>query len=392
MPIRRRLHDTVIKSLSMRPVVVLLGPRQVGKTTLAREIAESLSTPAIYLDLERPADLRRLEDADAFLRSHTGQLCVIDEVQRLPELFPILRGVIDERRREGETSGQCLLLGSAALELVQRASETLAGRVSYIELSPFDVSEVSSLVSVETLWSRGGFPDSLLAITEEESSLWREDFIRSYLDRDIPFFAPRLPGETIGRLWTMLAHAQGTPVQASRFATSLGVSANAVGRYIDLLVDLLLVRRLQPWSANIGKRLVRSPKIYLRDSGLMHALLEINDLEQLLGHVAAGMSWEGFVLENLIQVAGRRYRPFFYRTEDGAEIDLLLERAGRLEWAIEIKRSSAPHVSKGFHLACELLQPRRAVVIHGGRETWMMPKGIEALSLLDATTVLLRES
>ena len=234
---------------------------------------------------------------------------------------------------------------------------------------------------LDRLWVRGGFPESLLAGSEVASLRWRHAFIRSYLERDVPLFAPRLPAETIGRLWSMLAHAQGTMLNQSRLASSLAVSTPAIGRYLDLLVDLLLVRRLRPWSGNVGKRLVRTPKIYLRDSGLVHALLELDDWQAVLGHPVAGPSWEGFVIDNLIAVAGDRRTPYFYRTENGAEIDLLFERGGTVEMAIEIKRSTAPVVSKGFRLACDLLRPKARYVVHGGDETWPLEKDITAVTL-----------
>jgi predicted AAA+ superfamily ATPase len=263
---------------------------------------------------------------------------VIDEIHRAPKLFEILRGIIDERRAAGERSGHYLLLGSAAIELMQQASESLAGRVAYVNLEPIDALELPHQVGeTDRLWVRGGFPESVLASDDEASLDWRRDFIRSYLERDVPMFAPRMPAETIGRLWTMLAHGQGTLLNQAKLASSLGVSTPAVARYIDLLVDLLLVRRLRPWMGNVGKRLVRTAKVFIRDSGMAHALLDIETFNDLLGHPIAGLSWEGFVIENLITAAGDRRIPFFYRREDGAEIDLLFERGGKPEIAIEIK-------------------------------------------------------
>ena len=366
------------------PGVVLLGPRQVGKTTLARRIADARGPAALYLDLERPVDRRRLEDADAFLRAQSGKLVVIDEIHRAPALFEVLRGVIDDRRRAGARSGHFLLLGSAAIELMRQASETLAGRVSYLELAPVDVSEIrKGPRKIDDLWTRGGFPESLIASSDADSQRWRHAFIRSYLERDVPMFAPRLPTETVGRLWTMLAHSQGTPLNQARLASSLAVSTPAVGRYVDLLVDLLLVRRLRPWSGNVGKRLVRTPKTYLRDSGVLHSLLDLDSLDAVLGHPIAGPSWEGFVIENLIVAAGDRRIPYYYRTEDGAEVDLLFERAGKVEMAIEIKRSTAAVLSRGFRSACEVLHPRSAFVVHGGTETWPIDRALTAISLRD---------
>jgi predicted AAA+ superfamily ATPase len=378
----RYLKPFIEDRLRHMPAVVLLGPRQVGKTTLARDIAATSNASALYLDLERPVDRRRLNDADAYLRAQSGKLVVIDEIHRAPALFDTLRGIIDDRRASGARVGHFLLLGSASIDLMQQASETLAGRVAFAELAPINLLELPAEVgTINRLWTRGGFPDSLLAVDDEDSLSWRHDFVRSYLERDVPMFAPRLPAETIGRLWTMLAHSQGTPLNQSRLAASLAVSAPAIGRYIDLLVDLLLVRRLRPWSGKIGKRLVRTPKTYVRDSGLAHALLDLETWDDILGHPVAGASWEGFVIENLIAVAGDRRTPYYYRTEDGAEVDLLFERGGRIETAIEINRSTAPALSKGFRSACEALKPKKSYLLHGGDDSWPIEKGVDAISL-----------
>ena len=380
--IARRLRPIIEERLRQMPGVVLLGPRQVGKTTLARQIANLRKTRAIYLDLERPTDQRRLQDADAFLRAQVGKLVVIDEIHRAPALFETLRGIIDDRRAAGDRAGHFLLLGSAAIELMRQASESLAGRVAYVDLTPVDALEFpSQLGDIGRLWTRGGFPDSLLAENDAASLDWRRAFVRSYLERDVPMFAPRMPAETIGRLWTMLANSQATPLNQSKLASSLEVSTPAVTRYIDLLVDLLLVRRLRPWSGNTGKRLVRTPKVYVRDSGLTHALLDLETWEQVLGHPVAGASWEGFVIENLIAVAGDRRIPYFYRTEDGAEIDLLFERGGSVDMVIEIKRSTAPTLSRGFNLARQPLKPRAAYLVHGGTDSWPMADGVTAIGL-----------
>ena len=379
--IHRSLEDVVRRRLQDLPAAVLLGPRQVGKTTLARRIAATWPSAAVYLDLENAVDVRRLTDAGSFLRGLGGRLIVIDEVHRAPALFPELRGIIDERRASRDPSGHFLLLGSASLDLMQQASESLAGRVAYLELAPLGVSEIPQSMRTDRLWLRGGFPDSLLARDDDASLEWRRAFLRSYLERDVPMFAPRLPAAMIGRLWTMLAHAQGGLLNQARLASSLAVSAPAVGRYVDLLVDLLLVRRLPAWSGNIGKRLTRAPKIYIRDSGLVHALLDIEDMHGLLGHPVAGASWEGFAIENLIAAAGENRRALFYRTEDGAEVDLVFERGGEVEMAIEIKRSTAPTLTRGFDLACDVLRPRERYVVHGGSEAWPMRADVQAVPL-----------
>lgn len=383
--ISRNIESTLRTRLAtVVPAVVLLGPRQVGKTTLARKIAADWPGGAVYLDMERPADRRRLDDADAYLRAQNGKLVVIDEIQRAPGLFEVLRGIIDDRRAAGERFGHFLLLGSAALELMRQSSETLAGRVAYLEIGPIDILEAGTAsLDAQTLWLRGGFPESLLTQGDGPSLDWRRDFIRSYLERDVPMFAPRMPVQTLGRLWTMLAHQQGGLLNQARLAASLGVSAPTVTRYTDLMVDLQLVRRLAPWSGNVGKRLVKAPKIYVRDSGIVHALLDLETWNDVLGHPVVGSSYEGFVIENLIQCAGPRWRPYFYRTHDGAEIDLLLERGGQPEIAIEVKKSSAPTLDKGFGIACDDLKVLQRYVVYPGEETYPVRHGAQAIGLAE---------
>jgi len=268
--------------------VALIGPRQVGKTTLALEVAEN--RPAVYLDLESEPDRARIGSPLLYFADHTDELVVLDEIHRAPGLFEALRGAIDAGRREGRGAGRFLLLGSAALELLAQSGETLAGRIDFVELAPFDVTEVGA-DRLDGLWVRGGFPNSFLARSERASMRWRQSFIRTYLERDVPELGPRIPAETLRRLWTMLAHNQGGLLNAAQLARNLGVTGATIGRYVDLLVDLLLVRRLSPRLVNVGKRLVRSPKVYVRDSGLVHALLGLADKEALLGHPVVGASW-----------------------------------------------------------------------------------------------------
>lgn len=379
--ISRQLEATVRTRLAAMPAVVLLGPRQVGKTTLARKVAADWPGGAVYLDMERPIDRRKLDDPDAYLRAQQGKLVVIDEIHRVPHLFEVLRGIIDDWRAAGLRSGHFLLLGSAALDLMQQASESLAGRVAYLDVAPFGVPELPASVSADTLWIRGGFPDSLLAANDAVSLAWRRDFIRSYLERDVPMFAPRLPAPAVGRLWTMLAHNQGELLAQSRLAQALGVSVPTVGRYLDLLVNLQLVRSLQPWSNNAAKRLVKTPKTYVRDSGLVHALLGLETLDDVLGHPVAGHSYEGMVIESLIHACAPTYASYFYRTQAGAEIDLVLARGNTPEIAIEIKRSSAPSVPKGFALACEDLAITRRYVVYPGPEQFGLRHGAQGIGL-----------
>lgn len=389
MMIIRQAEAIVRQKLSQTPAVVLLGSRQVGKTTLARQIAGDWPAGAIYLDLERPSDRLRLEDADSYLRAQQGKLVIMDEIHRAPGVFEILRGIIDDNRQAGRRNGQFLLLGSAALDLMRQSSETLAGRVACLDIAPLNLLETTQAsIADHDLWLRGGFPDSLLKPDDIQSLSWRRDFIRSYLERDVPMFAPRLPAETIGRLWTMLAHSQGSVLNQSRIAGALGVSNPTIDRYIDLLVDLQLVRRLRPWGGNIGKRLVKSPKVYVRDSGVLHALLELETLNDLLGHPVCGLSFEGHCIENLIQAAGSRRVPYFYRTQVGAEIDLLFEKGGRPEIAIEVKRSMAPSPEKGFALACDDLQIEQRYVVYPGTERISLRHGAQAIGLHELATLL----
>jgi len=382
--IPRRLEPVVQERLSHLPAVVLLGPRQSGKTTLAHAIAAERDS--IYLDLESPVDREKLADASFYLSRHEDKVVILDEVQRLPELFSTLRGLIDQGRRRGKTAGRFLLLGSASADLL-RQSETLAGRVAYIELTPFDVLETPD-DQRDRLWVRGGFPESFLAVDESRSFAWRQDFIRAYLERDIPQLGPRIPATTLYRFWTMLAHVQGGLFNAAQLARGLSVDGKTVARYLDLMADLLLVRRLQPFQANIGKRLVKSPKVYVRDSGIVHALLNIGSHEALLGHPVAGASWEGFVVENLMAAAPPRTVPLFYRTAAGAEIDLLLEMPGHGIWAIEIKHGLTARPEKGFFVACDDLEPTRRFVVNSGTERYAVSAGLEAIGLRDLMTML----
>ncbi len=378
--IERTLAPRLSEALAHSPAVALLGPRQVGKTTLALHVGQELD--AIYLDLESELDSAKLAQPELYLGDHLDKLVIIDEVHRAPNLFQILRGLIDRSRRGGRRQSQYLLLGSASLDLLHQSGETLAGRIAYLELAPFTILEAST-TPIDTSWLRGGFPESLLAANDAFSLRWRRDFIRSYLERDIPQLGPRIAAETLRRFWTMLAHHQGGLLNVAQFARNLGVDVKTAAGYIDLLVDLLLVRRLQPWHANLGKRLVKSPKVYVRDSGLVHALLSIADKEALLAHPVVGQSWEGFVVENLLDCAGEQVQGHFYRTGGGAEIDLLLAWPDGELWAVEIKRSLSPKVERGFHAACADLQPQRRFVVYPGKERYRLAEDIQAVSLPD---------
>ena len=376
--IPRNLRAVLENRLRQFPAVALLGPRQVGKTTLAR--ATAAAKDSLYLDLENPVDLEKLADASSYLGAQRGRLTVLDEVQRAPGLFQVLRGLIDERIHRGEPAGHFLLLGSASIDLLRQSSESLAGRIAYLELSPLDVREVG-IDQQKQLWIRGGFPRSFLAENDAHSAIWRENFVRTYLERDIPLLGPRVPAETLRRFWTMLAHAQGGVLNAASLARSLGVDGKTVAKYLDLMVDLLLVRRLPPFHANVRKRLVKSPKTYIRDSGIVHTLLRLDDEDSVLGHPVAGMSWEGFVVETLIRAAPERTEASFYRTATGVEIDLVLEMPGNRRWAVEIKRSLAPKVEKGFRVALGDLGLDKAFLVYPGEERYPKGDGIEAIGL-----------
>lgn len=383
--IPRQKTDLILARLGQFPAVALLGPRQAGKTTLAEQIGKG--RPSVYLDLEDPADREKLADAALYLSGHEDKLVILDEVQRAPEIFQTLRGLIDKGRRRNIKTGRFLLLGSASIDLLRQSGESLAGRIAYVELGSFNVLEVDGDVH-ERLWIRGGFPDSFLAETDETSVIWRENFIRTYLERDIPQLGPRVPAETLRRFWTMLAHVQSGTLNAAQLARGLGVDGKTVARYLDLLVDLLLVRRLPPFHANVGKRLVKSPKVYVRDSGIVHALLGLDDREAVLGHPVAGGSWEGFVVENLLSAAPERVNASFYRTSAGAEIDLVLEMPGGKLWAVEIKRGLRPTLDKGFHHAREDLKPARSFVVYSGEERYSKGEGVEVIGVRDLTSLV----
>jgi uncharacterized protein len=386
--IERRIKQKVIQALADQAGVALIGPRQVGKTTLALEIART--TDALYLDLEDRADRAKLDEPRLFLERYEDRLVILDEIHRVPELFQDLRGIIDRGRRRGRRTGRFLMLGSAAIELLRQSGESLAGRIAYVDMGPLDVLEAGGdAASIVMLWLRGGYPDSLLATDDEQSFRLRRNFIRTYLERDVALFGPRLPAETLERLWTMLAHSQGGLLNAARLASGLAVSAQTVSRYIGLLTDLLLVRRLEPLHANLGKRLVKSPKIYVRDSGLVHALLGISDHASLAGHPVVGASWEGFVVENLLAAAPVRTMASFYRTAAGAEVDLVLDFPGGERWAVEIKHGLAPRPDRGFHHARQDLRPDRSFIVYSGEGSYPLGDTVEVIGLRELAGQLL---
>ena len=389
--IPRLVRSKVDAALARQAAVMLTGPRQSGKTTLSLDVARELG--GVYLDLEDRDDLARLAEPRLFLDALEDRLVVLDEIHRAPELFTALRGIIDRGRRRGKGVGRFLILGSASIDLLRQTSESLAGRIERLELMPFSVLEVGGgLSSRESLWLRGGFPQSWQASTDADSLVWRKNFIRTYIERDIPQFGPRVPATLIERLWTMLAHRQGSLLNSSALAQALEISARSVNRYIDLFVDLMLVRRLPPLHANVGKRLVKSPKIYVRDSGLVHALLGIPSLTALSGHPVVGASWEGFAVETLANRIAWPDTVSFYRTSAGTEVDLVVDFAGGERWIVEVKRSLAARVSRGFHLALTDLAPTRAFVVHAGDDRYPLSAAVEAIGLGELAAALDNDS
>ena len=381
MILRRKL-SVLREALARQAAVTLIGPRQVGKTTLALKLCEEV--PSIYLDLEASEDRRKLADPVLFCVNMRIVWWCWMKFTECRDSSPRCVVLSIKVRRRGHRTGRFLLLGSASMDLLRQSGESLAGRIAHVDLGPLDVLEMGkSDFAATPLWVRGGFPDSYLAENDRYSFAWRKDFIRSYLEREIPLLGPRIPSETLESLWTMLAHNQGALLNASRLASALMTSAQTVTRYIDLLVDLLLVRRLRPFHRNAGKRIVKASKVYVRDSGIVHALLGISDYNAISGHPVVGASWEGFVIENLIAAAPERTTASFYRTSAGAEIDLVLEILGRGLWAIDIKRGSSTQLEKGFHIACDDLKPTRRVVVNSGDDRYAIRADVEAVGMRD---------
>lgn len=362
---KRICEDKLSQALGWSPAVAILGARQVGKTTLARQIA-ALQPDALYLDLEQPQALARIEEPGMFFAANRSRLVVLDEIQNAPELFSVLRGEIDADRRPG----RFLILGSASFKLLQQ-SQSLAGRLVLIDMAPLLLPEVMAGFSdIQTLWLRGGFPGSYTAGSDGDSWQWRDAFVRHFLNTDLPAaLGVALDPEQMRRFWRMAAHLHGQLFNASALAASLGVSQPTAARYLDHLVQTLMLRRLEPYHANLGKRLVKSPKVYVRDSGLLHYLLNIQVQDDLLGHPSTGASWEGFVVEQICNQLPSGAMASFYRTAAGAELDLLVETGSR-KIAFEVKFSSAPKVTKGFWQACEDVGVDAAYVVAPVQAAW----------------------
>jgi len=381
--IERGIHNTILNSLKTYPVVGILGSRQVGKTTFAKHIGQIVKTDAVYLDLELPSDMNKLQDAEMYLRQFEKSLVIIDEIQRMPSLYPLLRALVDQKR----IGGRFLILGSASPELIRHASESLAGRIIYHELAPLNYFETGT-GQFQKLLLRGGYPNSYLAKNDDESFVWRESYIKTYLEMDIPQLQIHIPSLQLRRFWTMLAHSHGQLWNASKIAASLGITAPTVRHYLDILESTFVVRQLQPYHANTKKRLIKSPKIYIRDTGLNHALLRIRTFDDLTGHPSAGASWEGFVIEQLVALLPENSAYYFYRSNAGAEIDFLfLDRQNR-PVAVEIKYSLSPVLSKGFWNAYEDLQCKRGYVIYPGNDDYPIGKNVTALPLTKLQKIL----
>lgn len=378
--IERKITKKIRATIAQVPAVALLGARQVGKTTLAKTLSQDIDS--IYLDLEAPEDLLKLSDPTSFLSAHADKLVILDEIQRSPELFPVLRGLIDKNREQGRRTSQFLLLGSASMDLMRQSSESLAGRISYIEMAGLNLAEIDgNQHERQTLWLRGGFPDSYLAADDDMAMDWLENLIRTYLERDVPQMGFRVPATRLRRLWTMLAHLQGETINYSRLASNLEVDAKTVSHYIDILTDLLLIRRFEPLYANVKKRLVKSPRYYVRDSGILHRLLGINSYDELLSNPVLGKSWEGFVVENIHSVLPNRAETWFYRTAAGAEIDLVIKMPSSEIWAVEIKHGVAPKLGKHYSQTCDDVDATHKYILYGGDDEFSVGKDVKIISL-----------
>jgi len=388
--LERWITERLKKNINHNPVVALLGARQVGKTTLAKTITAEM--PSIYLDLEAPRDLSKLQDPTTFLETHSDKIIILDEIQQTPNLFLALRGVIDLNREAGRNASQFLILGSASMDLLRQSSESLAGRISYVEMTGLNILETGiSRNDIQNLWFRGGFPGSHLAEDEEMSMDWLENLIKTYLERDIPQIGLQVPAARLKRLWTMLAHLQGETLNFSSLAANLEIDGKTVTNYIDILTGLMLVRRVEPWHVNLKKRLIKSPRYYVRDSGILHRLLGIDSYDALLSNPILGKSWEGFAMENIHSVMPRFAETYFYRTAAGAEVDLVIKMPNSEIWAVEIKYGAAPKIGKHFSQTCNDVGAARKFIVYGGDDefpiggdVWMisLPRIMEKLTTL----------
>jgi predicted AAA+ superfamily ATPase len=378
--IKRRIEGSIIENLKHFPAIGLVGPRQSGKTTLAKVIANKSNYPVVYLDLENPQDFEKLNNSQLYLEQFKKHLVILDEAQRKPELFPLLRSLIDEDRRPG----RFMILGSASPSLKRQASESLAGRIAYHELSPFTLDEVGvSDININKLWLRGGYPQSFLADSDKIATTWLQNFIQTHLERDLPALGVRVPSTTLLRFWTMTAHCNGQLWNAVKLADSLGVDSKTTRRYLDLLEDTFMIRQLQPFFANIKKRLIKSPKVYIRDTGLLHTLLKIYSFDDLMANPVLGSSWEGFCIEQIIALKPSSYDIYFYRTQAAAEIDLVLTKGMKVEIAVEIKYSLTPKMTKSSTSAIAALNPQKTWIIYPGKDSYPIRKNVWTLPVAE---------
>lgn len=370
----RQIFSLLQEYLSIFPAVGLLGPRQVGKTTLVKSLI--LEKETLYLDLEKASDRAKLIDAELFLKSHANKTVILDEIQLMPELFAELRSLIDEQRE----AGRFILLGSASPDLIRSSADTLAGRIGYLELTPFFLNEIEE-AEQEKLWIRGGFPLSFLAKTDRESQLWRQNFIKTYLERDLAQIGLSTDPRLVERFWIMLANAQGGIWNGESFARALGITRPTVNNYLKYLEGSFMVRTLQPFHHNIKKRLVKSPKVFIRDSGLLHSLTGVDSMSALQNLVLVGASWEGFVIEQIIDTFGTAYEYYFYRTHQGAECDLLLVKNGKVKIAVEIKNTVSPKITKGLEISMEDTEAEEGVVICRIDQGYPLSQKVKAMGL-----------
>jgi len=375
--IERNLTGRLFDFLDHFPVIGIVGPRQVGKTTLIKENLHQFKKEAIYLDLESPEDYNKLSDPELFLSNLAGKTVIIDEIQHLPELFPVLRSLVDKDRQPA----RFVILGSASPDLIRDSSESLAGRIVYIELNPLDLVELNGIRSIEHIWLKGGFPNAVLENRAEIASYWMQNFIKTYIDRDLPLLGLRAPVKTTERLWTMLAHVNGNLLNYSQLAGSLGLTSNTVKSYIQYFEKSFLLRILQPFFINTTKRLVKSPKIYFRDTGILHHMLRVLNHNDLLGHPGSGNSWEAFAIQQIINNLALGFDPHFYRTQDGSELDLIISKGTRIIAGIEIKRTNAPKLAKGNTLAIETLQSDNNFIITPSSDDYPIRDSVRVCSL-----------
>lgn len=374
----RIVENELISQLSYFPAVGIIGPRQVGKTTLAKAITEKLNLETLYIDLENPEDESKLFDPVLFFRENENRCVILDEVQRRQDLFPVMRSMIDQNR----TPGRFVLLGSASPELIRDTSESLAGRIAYLELNPFNLLEIEDAIdNQKKLWMRGGFPNAFLAPNDKLSKTWRTNFIRSYIERDLPMLGLDADKALIMRLWRMLAHAQGGVVNYSSLSRSLGVTSNTVKKYISFLEGAFLLRSLQPYHANVKKRLVKSPKVFVRDSGILLHLLSVYKYDDLTNHPILGAAWEGFVMDQIMAVCADEYDYAFYRTHEGTECDLVLLEGDKPKICVEIKFTSSPKPSKGMLQAFEDLGAKQNYIVTPYSDQYKLSETIEVIGL-----------